>query len=74
MEYDGWATGLPLTTYMTIRDRMHSLRKEQIVRCKECRYARETDIVEQYHLECIVYPLSRHFTRDDDFCSHGERR
>ena len=74
MEYDGWATGLPLTTYMTIRDTMHKLRKEEIVRCKDCRWSKEAPRVEHWHLECIVRPLSRHYTADEDFCSHGERR
>lgn len=53
--------GLPLT-------------REHIVRCKDCRWAKDAPIVEGYHLDCALRPLSRHYTRDEDFCSHGEER
>lgn len=74
MEYDGWAKGIPLTAYVTIRDTIHKLRKEQVIRCKSCRWALEAPRVDDFHLECVLRPLSRHYTGDNDFCSHGKQR
>lgn len=48
--------------------------REWIVRCRDCRWSSEAPRVEGYHLECALRPLSRHYTRDEDFCSHGEAR
>ena len=45
-----------------------------VVRCKSCRWSREAPKVDGYHLECSLRPLSRHYAKDDDFCSYGERR
>lgn len=45
-----------------------------VVRCKSCRWSKEAPKVEDYHLECFLRPLSMHYTKDDDFCSYGERR
>lgn len=42
------------------------------VRCKDCRWSQDAPKVEEYHLECILRPLSRHYTGDEDFCSQGE--
>lgn len=55
------AAGLPLT-------------REHIVRCGNCRWSKDAPVVDVYHLECALRPLSRHYTRDEDFCSHGEER
>lgn len=74
MDYDGWAKGIPVTTYVTIREAMHKRRKERVIRCKNCRWSHEAPKVEGFHLECVLRPLSRHYTKDDDFCSHGEQR
>lgn len=74
MDYDGWAKGIPVTTYVTIREAMHKRRKERVIRCKNCRWSHEAPKVEGFHLECVLRPLSRHYTKDDDFCSHGELR
>lgn len=41
-------------------------------RCCDCRWAREAPKVDGYHLECFLRPLSRHYTKDDDFCSYFE--
>ena len=47
---------------------------ERITRCKDCRWSREAPPVEDYHLECRVRPLCRHYTDDDGFCHLGEPR
>ena len=45
-----------------------------VTRCRYCRWAHEAPPVEQWHLECRVRPLCRHYTPDDGFCHLGERR
>ena len=55
------AAGLPVT-------------RERLTRCKDCRWAHEAPSVEQWHLECRVRPLSRHYTDANGFCHLGEAR
>lgn len=47
---------------------------ERIVRCRDCRWAREAPPQEGWHLECGVRPLCRHYTPDGGYCHLGERR
>jgi len=44
------------------------------VRCRDCRWAREATPQGQWHLECRLRPLARHYTDDGGFCHMGERR
>jgi hypothetical protein len=47
---------------------------ERIVRCRDCRWAREAAPQGPWHLECHLRPLARHYTDDGGFCHMGERR
>ena len=38
MEYDGWAEGIPVGEYLKVRDAMHARKREEVVRCRDCRY------------------------------------
>lgn len=46
--------------------------RERIVRCRDCRWAHEAPPVDEWHLECRVRPLCRHYTPDYGFCHLGE--
>ena len=46
----------------------------KVVRCKNCRWAHEAPPVDEWHLECRVRPLCRHYTPDTGFCHLGEPR
>ena len=50
------------------------VKRERLTRCKDCRWAHEAPSVEQWHLECRVRPLSRHYTDANGFCHLGEAR
>ena len=45
---------------------------KRIVRCKDCRWAREALPLERWHLECCLRPLAHYYTDDDGFCHQGE--
>lgn len=47
------------------------IRCEPITRCKHCRWAHEVPPVDEWHLECRVRPLNRHYTTDMGFCHLG---
>ena len=38
MDYDGWASGIPVGEYLKLRDVMHERRREEIVRCRDCKH------------------------------------
>lgn len=38
MEYDGWAEGIPIGEYLKVRDAMHARKREQVVRCRDCKF------------------------------------
>ena len=48
-------------------------RVEVVVRCRDCRWAREASPKGEWHRTCRLRPLMQYYVRDDDFCSHGER-
>lgn len=76
IEYDEWIVATPKNLTSDDYAENHAaglpITREHIVRCKDCRWSQDAPKVEEYHLECILRPLSRHYTRDEDFCSHGE--
>lgn len=76
-KWNEWVTAFPVVTgEMLAENHAAGLpeTRERITRCKDCRWAREATPVEEWHLECRVRPLNRHYTPDDGFCHLGEPR
>lgn len=76
-KWNEWVTAFPVVTgEMLTENHAAGLpeTRERITRCKDCRWAREAPPVEEWHLECRVRPLNRHYTPDDGFCHLGEPR
>lgn len=76
-KWNEWVTASPVVTdEMLAENHAAGLpeTRERITRCKDCRLAREAPPVEEWHLECRVRPLNRHYTPDDGFCHLGEPR
>lgn len=69
MEYDGWAEGIPICEYLKVRDTMHSRKREEIVRCRDCKHYTE-DEMEYYHF-CGSWCEQ---VEPDGFCAWGERK
>jgi hypothetical protein len=58
-----------LTDYDRNIRRVRKGDKAEVVRCKDCQYAREMD---DRHV-CTVRPLLAHLVDGDDYCSRGVR-
>lgn len=63
MEYDGWAEGIPAVEYLKVRSAMYARKREEIVRCGDCRWRKG-----------VVCGYFDKITLVMDFCSHGTRR
>lgn len=46
---------------------------EPVVRCKNCKHYIDPHIEDELGVRCVQWHTAR-FTREDDFCSYGERR
>ena len=46
---------------------------EPVVYCKDCKYYIDPQIGDELSVRCVQWHTAR-FTREDDFCSYGERR
>ena len=69
MDYSGWAEGIPIDEYLKVRDAMHARKREEIVRCRDCKHYTE-DEMEYYHF-CGSWCEQ---VEPDGFCAWGERR
>ena len=71
MEYDGWAEGVPAGEYLKVRSAMHARKREEIVRCRDCRFFEDTGNCTWF--ECGTCGTQGEVT-EDGFCARGERR
>ena len=69
MDYSGWAEGIPAVEYLKVCDAMHARKREEIVRCRDCKHYTE-DEMEYYHF-CGSWCEQ---VEPDGFCAWGERR
>ena len=72
MEYDGWAEGIPVGEYLKVRDAMHARKREEVVRCRDCRFCGRG----MWGVETFPVCRRRHTFQVsyDGFCAWGKRR
>lgn len=71
MDYSGWAEGIPAVEYLKVCDAMHARKREEIVRCRDCKRFSGYEL--EPHLGyCERYDLQE--VRGNGFCAWGERR
>ena len=68
MEYDGWAEGIPVGEYLRVRDAMHARKREEVVRCRDCRYYKP-NTYSHFTCELLMFHVD-----PDGFCAWGERK
>lgn len=68
MDYSGWAEGIPIDEYLKLRDAMHARKREEIVRCRDCKHFRSHG---DDYLFCNL--AARELDGGDGFCAWGER-
>ena len=79
MDYSGWAEGIPAVEYLKVCDAMHARKREEIVRCRDCRcFTPESTIRfpdgstnEDF---CSYFKAYKLQITPDGFCAWGERR
>ena len=72
MEYDGWAEGVPAGEYLKVRNAMHARKREEIVRCRDCKhYVDVSGYVDRELHSCTHWG---DWTTSNGFCAWGERR
>lgn len=69
MDYSGWAEGIPAVEYLKVCDAMHARKREEIVRCRDCKHFRSHG---DDYLFCNL--AARELDGGDGFCAWGERR
>ena len=84
MDYDGWAEGIPIGEYLKVRDAMHARKREEIVRCRDCKHARVfhplnpiTGVpagIEVWRCEHFWNADELPEVEPDGFCAWGERK
>lgn len=78
MDYSGWAEGVPAVEYLKVCDAMHARKREEIVRCRDCKHATpDTSGRKCYegYLWCDELTEGIGFSvAPSDFCAWGERR
>lgn len=74
MDYSGWAEGIPAVEYLKVRDAMHARKREEIVRCRDCRYYDQNDEPSEVYPDRYLCDLMANFLHPDGFCAWGERR
>lgn len=72
MEYDGWAEGIPLGEYLKVRDAMHARKREEIVRCRDCKHVSPDGRWCYKPLGCSS--AEELPVKPDSFCAWGERK
>lgn len=76
MEYDGWAEGIPVGEYLKVRDAMHARKREEVVRCRDCKHYSEHELVFATDVSDVCHfwhgePMK---VAPDGFCAWGKRK
>ncbi len=66
MEYDGWAEGIPVGEYLKVRDAMHARKREEVVRCRDCKHSSVS--FDETRTTCRYWSMNDY---DDSESSHG---
>lgn len=82
MEYDGWAEGIPVGEYLKVRDAMHARKREEVVRCRDCEYARhyhpfcmgKRSSIEEWYCQWHSNAEGASDIEPDGFCAWGKRK
>lgn len=85
MEYDGWAEGIPVGEYLKVRDAMHARKREEVVRCRDCEYARimrpldwrtgkPSTVIEEWYCQWHSNAEGASDIDPDGFCAWGSKR
>lgn len=76
MEYDGWADGIPIGEYLKVRDAMHARKREEVVRCRDCKRYSEHEWITATDVSDVCHFWHGEPTKvePDGFCAWGERK
>ena len=74
MDYSGWAEGIPAVEYLKVCDAMHARKREEIVRCKNCKRFSLDNSDHDYRSGWWCYRWNTDMVNPDGFCAWGERR
>ena len=70
MDYSGWAEGIPAVEYLKVCDAMHARKREEIVRCRDCKHFASDELGDC----CTLLDFEDVKPMDNGFCAWGERR
>ena len=74
MDYSGWAEGIPAVEYLKVCDAMHARKREEIVRCRDCKRFSLDNSDHDYRSGWWCYRWNTDMVNPDGFCAWGERR